>query len=101
MTARAFLGHAGSTFASAAVVDEAAGGRATRVELVLESVEVPPELGEDSPCFVLTFSGPPDHHLDQRIYALHHEVMGDVELFLVPVGPAHGRLTYEAVFNNP
>lgn len=33
--------------------------------------------------------------LDQRIHRLRHEVLGEVELFLVPIGPT----SYEAVFN--
>ena len=33
--------------------------------------------------------------LEQRIHALRHPVLGELELFLVPIGP--GR--YEAVFN--
>ena len=50
--------------------------------------------------FVLTFVGPPDRLLDQRIHRLSHPVLGELEIFLVPIGPGgDARLRYEAVFN--
>ena len=50
--------------------------------------------------FALTFTGPPDRALRQQTYRLAHPVLGELEIFLVPIGPdAEGRLTYEAVFN--
>jgi hypothetical protein len=36
-----------------------------------------------------------DGALDQRIHTLRHDELGEVELFLVPIGPT----SYEAVFN--
>jgi hypothetical protein len=38
-------------------------------------------------------------HLPQATYRLEHDVMGDLELFLVPVGAREGGVVYEAVFN--
>ncbi|MGD0084169.1 MAG: hypothetical protein ABSD78_13360 [Acidimicrobiales bacterium] len=101
MRASSFLPHTGSAFTVTGDVEGSAGGDAAGAEIVLEEVALPPELGEESPCFVLTFSGPLERPIGQRIHELRHDVMGEIELFLVPVGPAHGRLTYEAVFNNP
>jgi len=50
--------------------------------------------------FVLTFAGPPNRVLDQRIHRLSHPVLGDLEIFLVPIGPGgDARPQYEAVFN--
>ena len=55
--------------------------------------------------FVLLFRGPAGAALPQRIYALQHEELGAVELFLVPVGregdsrDATRPVLYEAVFN--
>ena len=50
--------------------------------------------------FVLTFAGPPDRSLDQRIHRLSHPVLGELEIFLVPIGPGgDARPQYEAVFN--
>lgn len=53
-----------------------------------------PEGGRDQP-FSLVFEGPADRTIGQGIHRLTHDVIGEVELFLVPIGP--GR--YEAVFN--
>lgn len=49
--------------------------------------------------FSLVFAGPADVPLDQRVHALDHEVLGVLELFLVPLGPDAGELRYESVFN--
>jgi hypothetical protein len=38
-------------------------------------------------------------HLPQGIYRLDHDLMGSLDLFLVPVGPREGAMFYEAVFN--
>jgi Domain of unknown function (DUF6916) len=50
--------------------------------------------------FALGFNGPSQPILEQRIYRLTHPVLGELEIFLVPIGidPAGG-LRYEAVFN--
>ncbi|MDX6255772.1 MAG: hypothetical protein QOJ11_2106 [Frankiales bacterium] len=48
--------------------------------------------------FTLTFTGPPHLTLDQGIHPLTHPTMGMLELFLVPVAPDEGSVTYEAVF---
>lgn len=38
-------------------------------------------------------------HVPQATYRLEHELMGTLELFLVPIGPCDGGMCYEAVFN--
>jgi hypothetical protein len=49
--------------------------------------------------FTLEFTGPPPA-LEQRIHALDHPILGELELFLVPIGlDPDGRVRYEAVFN--
>ena len=48
--------------------------------------------------FSLLFVSPPGPFLPQGIYPLAHPVMGTIELFIVPIGPAHGANGYEAVF---
>lgn len=53
-----------------------------------------PEGGREQP-FSLVFEGPTDRMIDQGTHRLTHDAIGEVELFLVPIGP--GR--YEAVFN--
>jgi hypothetical protein len=49
--------------------------------------------------FSLIFKGPPDAPLYQQTYALAHDDMGEVSLFLVPVGQQDDGLLYEAFFN--
>ena len=48
--------------------------------------------------FTLTFVGPLQPVLPQRIYRLEHAGVGEFDLFLVPVGPNAQGMQYEAVF---
>jgi hypothetical protein len=49
--------------------------------------------------FSLIFRGPASNPLPQATYRLHHDALGDFDLFMVPVRQdQHGRY-YEAVFN--
>jgi hypothetical protein len=50
--------------------------------------------------FSLYFLGPASsQHLAQHIYRLEHPEMGELDIFLVPLGPQEGRMWYEAIFN--
>jgi hypothetical protein len=50
--------------------------------------------------FVLVFSGPATPVLAQATYALAHDELGPMDLFLVPIGhDVDGNVQYEAVFN--
>src|SRR4051812_2932549 len=49
--------------------------------------------------FALLFHGPQDHFLQQMIYPMEHEKLGELELFLVPIGRNQNGFQYEAVFN--
>jgi hypothetical protein len=49
--------------------------------------------------FSVVFRSTSPGHLPQGIYRLDHDVMGSLELFLVPIGPREGGMGYEAVFN--
>lgn len=49
--------------------------------------------------FSAFFSGPADRYLPQGIYSLEHEVMGTLDLFLVPITKDGKGFQYEAVFN--
>ena len=50
--------------------------------------------------FALLFLGPvSDRYLRQGAYPLHHDTLGSLDLFIVPLGPQAGRMRYEAVFN--
>lgn len=48
--------------------------------------------------FSLLFCGPADRPLAQGTHELQHATLGDLALFLVPVGRAGDELQYEAVF---
>ena len=62
------------------------------VELV-EVTEIPREPGGRAP-FSLVFQGGPSPALPQHIYPVHHDALGGMEIFLVPI--AQDR--YQAVF---
>ncbi|MEM5775262.1 MAG: hypothetical protein AAGU05_09700 [Anaerolineaceae bacterium] len=49
--------------------------------------------------FSLIFLGPADGLLPQHIYNLRHETLGEMDLFLVPVGKGERGFEYQAVFN--
>lgn len=49
-------------------------------------------------CFSVQFRSPGET-LDQALYALDHDVLGRIELFLVPTRPNRQGVVYEAVFN--
>lgn len=49
--------------------------------------------------FSIVFLGPGDKLMPQHIYRLQHEVLGEIDLFLVPVGSKEQGYEYEAVFN--
>lgn len=67
---------------------------------VLELVEVfePPATPRQER-FSLTFVGPSEPVFQQGTYALQHEVIGTLNLFLVPIGKDGRGVQYEAVFN--
>jgi hypothetical protein len=50
--------------------------------------------------FSIIFLGPPDWLLPQHLYHLSHTQLGELELFLVPVGKTAQGYEYEAVFNH-
>lgn len=48
--------------------------------------------------FSLLFAGPFDPLLPQAVYAIDHDALGRLELFLVPAGPDDGAMRYSASF---
>jgi hypothetical protein len=71
------------------------------VELTLEEVSrMPGDWGRSDrrEPFSVTFTGPPEHPLQQQIWPLDHEEVGRLEVFLVPMEPQDGVARYEAVF---
>jgi hypothetical protein len=51
------------------------------------------------PPFVLTFKGPAQFVMPQRIYRIEHQALGAHEIFIVPIGPGQGGMLYEVIFN--
>ncbi|BBL69585.1 DUF6916 family protein [Methylogaea oryzae] len=49
--------------------------------------------------FQLRFRGENTIFLHQRIHRLRHEALGELEIFLVPIGEEAGRFIYQAVYN--
>lgn len=49
--------------------------------------------------FSVVFLAPQDARLEQQIYHLEHEVMGEFAIFLVPIGRSATGLKCEAIFN--
>lgn len=56
----------------------------------------PDELGK---AFSLIFRNSSAQILPQKIYRFEHEVMGQLSLFIVPIGPDEKGMRYEAIFN--
>ena len=49
--------------------------------------------------FSLVFRGPRAAFLPQAMYRFHHADLGELDIFIVPIGQEDGDLFYEAVFN--
>lgn len=49
--------------------------------------------------FSLVFRGPLEAFLPQRLYRVGHDVLGEFDLFLVPIAQDAEGFQYEAVFN--
>ena len=49
--------------------------------------------------FSIIFRGPSGQSVPQRIYRLEHAQLGQLDLFLVPIGPDGVGMCYEAVFS--
>ena len=49
--------------------------------------------------FSAFFDGPADAPLNQEIFQMRHDTMGEFDIFLVPIRREAGEFRYEAVFN--
>ncbi len=54
---------------------------------------------DGSPPFSLIFRGPMRPILPQKIHRLDHEMLGVLELFMVPIGSDHTGMCYQVIFN--
>jgi hypothetical protein len=69
--------------------------------IAVELVEVSePRLSRRTEAFSLVFRGPSSTFLQQAMYRFQHAEIGDLDLFIVPIGRDEHGLYYEAVFNN-
>ena len=68
------------------------------VPLKLAKVDPAGASGRAGGAFSLIFVAPKGPWLPQGIYPVPHPVLGVMEIFLVPVGPASGGNGYQAVF---
>ncbi len=57
-----------------------------------------PQNGGRQP-FSLIFHGPMEPVMWQRIAPVSHAELGEMEIFLVPIGPERGVMRYQAVFS--
>ena len=49
--------------------------------------------------FSIVFRGNSDLVLEQQIYRINNDMLGEMELFIVPIGPDDKGMRYEAVFS--
>lgn len=79
---------------------EPADGQSLELVLVVALGRTSERAAEDRPqSFSLEFRGPNEPILPQQIYRLQHSELGDLDIFLVPIGPDEQGLLYEAIFN--
>ena len=76
------------------VLDDPGGAYTIRLVEVNERMSSPRQ-----EVFALLFHGPADRMLTQATYRLNHSQIGEIELFLVPVGQDQDGYQYEAIFN--
>jgi len=68
------------------------------LELVEATAGKPSSVGSRRTPFSLLFRGPHQPVLPQKIYALAHERLGRLEIFIVPLGLDGEGMRYEAIF---
>jgi hypothetical protein len=51
--------------------------------------------------FSIFFLGPGEIYLPQMTYRMEHDALGEIDLFIVPIGRDPKGFRYEAVFNRP
>jgi hypothetical protein len=88
---RDFAKHVNSTFQ---VMNDPGGTYPLKLTRLTESKQNP-----KFQVFSLYFHGSGDRILPQRIYKLNHANLGEIDLFLVPIGKDQDGVTYEAAFD--
>ena len=59
----------------------------------------PEDVAEHRKPFSLVFNGPPTIVLPQAIYCFEHDGIGELAIFIVPIGRSAEAVRYEAVFS--
>ena len=54
---------------------------------------------DDRDTFSIVFRGDNSRILEQQIYRISNATLGELELFIVPIGPDEQGMRYEAVFS--
>ena len=85
----------GSTFRAAAVP-----GLGGPSDLTLRRID-DRRTGKGWECFSMLFEGPRPTSLLQGCFPVAHDVLGDLDLFLVPIAEGPGTRTYEAIVYRP
>lgn len=49
--------------------------------------------------FSVLFRGPLEYYFPQHVYHIEHDKLGEMDIFIVPVGKEKDGFRYEAVFN--
>lgn len=77
------------------------GGVALVALTLAEATPLPAKYGLEGvrPPFSLIFSGSAEYALTQRLYRLQHDLLGEIAIFLVPVGRDAQGFSYQALFN--
>ena len=71
----------------------------TPIDLDLELTDVTDRSNTQIEQFSILFAGAASPWLRQGTYPLAHPAMGQLELFLVPLGPRDGRMVYQSIFS--
>jgi hypothetical protein len=74
-------------------------GQSVDLELIEATALEPARGAPRQDPFSLVFRGPANVQLAQTTYRLQHEGMGEVPVFLVPIGADEEGTFYEAIFN--
>lgn len=95
LSQREFVEHKGTSFTVVIEGQEAVSLTLTEVKPL--GVRETGDLTIES--FSLIFEGPTSPMLAQSSFVFVHDHMGELAIFVVPLGPIEGVMRYEAVFN--
>jgi hypothetical protein len=71
----------------------------TPLALELEMAQVEDRSNAQIEQFSVHFTGPESPWLRQGTYTFLHPWMGELSLFMVPLGPRNGHMVYEVIFS--